>query len=176
MLKLIGSERPHALLDMYNTCLREGVFPDAWKKQRLTLISKGKGDPESPAAYRPLCMLDTAGKLYERLLKPRLKTAVETGGGLSDRQHGFRPGRSTLGAIQDVVSTVERAQKGNHYSKSIVLLVTLDVRNAFNSVRWIDIIETLQTRYKIPKQLLKVVSSYLKDRELLYDTSDGPQK
>ena len=51
-----------------------------WKKQRLVLISKGKGYPEDPSAYRPLCVLDTLGKLLERLLKPRLSAAIENSG------------------------------------------------------------------------------------------------
>ncbi|KAH8342698.1 hypothetical protein KR059_003696, partial [Drosophila kikkawai] len=70
--------------------------------QRLVLISKGKGDPLTPSAYRPLCMLNTTGKLLEKLVKPRLAAAIERGGGLSPRQNGFRPGRSTIGAIQEV--------------------------------------------------------------------------
>ncbi|KAL7724664.1 hypothetical protein ACLKA6_012322 [Drosophila palustris] len=122
VLKAIAAERPQVLLDMYNACLVEGKFPAVWKQQKLTLISKGKGNPERAEAYRPLCMLDTSGKLLERLIKPRLAAAVESAGGLSPRQHGFRPGHSTLGAIHDVIDTVSTAQRGNHYSRKIVLL------------------------------------------------------
>jgi len=176
VLKVIASERPHVLLDMYNACLVKGNFPAVWKQQKLTLISKGKGNPESAEAYRPLCMLDTPGKLLERLIKPRLAAAVESAGGLSPRQHGFRTGHSTLGAIHDVIDTVANAQRGNHFSRKIVLLATLDVRNAFNSVKWRDILNTLETRYQTPRYLMKMTRSYLSDRVLLYDTSDGSRR
>ncbi|XP_065354618.1 uncharacterized protein LOC135949083 [Calliphora vicina] len=43
-----------------------------------------------------MCMLDTAGKLLERLIKPRLDEAIKAAGGLSRRQYGFRPGKSTI--------------------------------------------------------------------------------
>ncbi|KAM8702200.1 hypothetical protein ACLKA7_001892 [Drosophila subpalustris] len=46
VLKAIAAERPQVLLDMYNACLVEGKFPVFWKHQKLTLISKGKGNPE----------------------------------------------------------------------------------------------------------------------------------
>ncbi|KAM8707458.1 hypothetical protein ACLKA7_011527 [Drosophila subpalustris] len=176
VLKAIAAERPQVLLDMYNACLVEGKFPAVWKQQKLTLISKGKGNPERAEAYRPLCMLDTSGKLLERLIKPRLAAAVESAGGLSPRQHGFRPGHSTLGAIHDVIDTVSTAQRGNHYSRKIVLLATLDVRNAFNSVNWSDIVNTLEFRYQTPRYLMKMTRSYLSDRVLLYDTSDGSRQ
>lgn len=173
VLKDIAVKRPQILLNMYNSCLEQGAFPSIWKKQQLTLISKGKGDPKTAEAYRPLCMLNTGGKLLEKMLKPRICAAIEDAGGLSERQHGFRPGRSTLGAIQDVIDSVQAAQRGNHYSRRLVLLATLDVRNAFNSVRWRDIIDTAENRYRLPPYQMAMLRSYLSDRELIYNTSDG---
>lgn len=173
VLKLLAIERPNILLSMYNSCLSEGYFPERWKKQKLTLISKGKGDPAQPSAYRPLCMLDTAGKLLERLIKIRLSAAVDRAGGLSDKQYGFRNKRSTINAIEDVIASVQSAQRRRHSTKHIVLLATFDIRNAFNSLRWVDVMKALRTRFNVPNYLVKMLQSYLSDRELIYDTNDG---
>lgn len=89
------------------------IFPDRWQVQSLALINKGEGDPETPFVYRPLCMLDMAGKLLERLLKQRLCQAVEESGGLSNQQYGFCAGRSTLGVVGQVVITVQETWHGN---------------------------------------------------------------
>lgn len=175
-IQVVARSNPDLLLKMFNSCLKEGVFPKMWKVQRLVLISKGKGDPSTPSAYRPLCMLDTAGKLLEKLLKSRLETAISNAGSLSNKQHGFRRGRSTIGAVEQVVKSVHAAQEGNHFSRKIVLLATLDVRNAFNSARWCDILEALENYFKIPEYLLRMVRSYLSERQLLYDTTDGSAK
>ena len=152
-----------------------GIFHEQRKIQRLVLISKGKGDRNSPSAYRPLCMLNTAGKLLEKMLKARLLTAVQAAGDLADRQYGFRKGSSTVHAIQEIVETAKKTQEGNHYSRKIVLLATLDVRNAFNSVKWDNMINALE-KFKTPEYLLRIMKSYLKDRVLIYDTVDGPKK
>lgn len=176
VLKEIARFRPQLLLNMYNRCLSEGIFHERWKRQRLVLVNKGKGDPNSPSAYRPLCMLDTAGKLLERLLKPRLAAAVRRAGDLSERQHGFRKGHSTVNAIEQVVTTFHAAQQGNHYSRKIVLLATLDVRNAFNSVSWTVVLSSLENIFKVPHYLLRIIQSYLRDRELMYDTAEGPRR
>ena len=77
-LKVEARTHPQVLLRMYNACLRTGEFPRQWKTQRLVLISKGKGDINSPSAYRTLCMLNTTRKLIEMLLKPRLERAIQT--------------------------------------------------------------------------------------------------
>lgn len=176
VIKEIAHKRPKLLLKMYNSCLREGVFPKAWKEQTLVLISKGKGDPNSPSSYRPLCMLDTAGKLLERLMKPRIETAINTAGGLSQRQHGFRPGKSTAGALKDVVNAFTSAQEKSPHTRPVVLLATLDVKNAFNSLRWIDVLQALKENFNVPSYLMKMTRSYLNDRVLTYNTSGGPKK
>lgn len=174
IIKEVALKRPQMMLQMYNSCLQEGIFPDEWKRQQLVLISKGKGDPDSPSAYRPLCLLDTAGKLFERLLKPRLIEAVDAAGGLSERQHGFRPRRSTIGAIGDVVNIVEAAQ--SERARPLVILATLDVKNAFNSLRWPDVLKAIEERFRIPQYLTRVIRDYLKNRVLIYNTTEGQRR
>lgn len=173
VLKALVQCHPDVLLNTFNHCLKEGVFPRDWKNQRLVLINKKSNNTNAPPTYRPLCMLDTAGKLLERLIKSRLAVAIQTAGGLSCRQYGFRKGRSTVNAIEEVVSTFNKAQQGNHYSRKIMLLVTLDVKNAFNSARWPDILTALTDVFKIPNYMLRVLHSYLQDRTLIFETNEG---
>ncbi|WP_316206602.1 reverse transcriptase domain-containing protein, partial [Escherichia coli] len=116
VLKCIAVKAPSLLLNMYNACLQTGVFSTPWKIARLVLINKGKGgDPRHPSSHRPLCMLDEAGKLYERLLKPRLQGAVQAAGDLADNQYGFRKKRSTVNAVEEVVKVAKEGWTGNHH-------------------------------------------------------------
>ena len=161
------------LLDMCNGCLKKGIFSKQWKVQRLVLIGKGKGDPNSASAHRLLCLLDIAGKVLEKIMRPRLQSAVQAAGGLSDRQFGFRPGPSTIDAVRTVVNIAEQAQQGNHYSRKICVAATLDVKNAFNSLRWQDALNMLRDRFKVPGYLLRIMQSYLSNQVLLYDITEG---
>ncbi|KAL3282004.1 hypothetical protein HHI36_005207 [Cryptolaemus montrouzieri] len=43
-----------------------------------------KGWNEGDKAFRPLCMIDTAGKLYEHVLVARLKRELESQEGLAE--------------------------------------------------------------------------------------------
>ncbi|CAB0033685.1 unnamed protein product, partial [Trichogramma brassicae] len=114
-----------------------------WKRQRLVPLPKPGKPPDEPSSYRPLCMLDTAGKILERIICDRLEAFTERPGGLSERQYCFRKGRSTIDAIQDVISTAREAITGKRWyrgTKKYCAVVTLDVRNAFNSARWDNIV------------------------------------
>lgn len=156
ILRAVAESHPEFLLDIYNSCLKEGIFPKRWKIQQLVLIYKGKGEHADPSAYRPLCMLDTAGKLLEKLIKPRLQKAIKAAGDFSDHQYGFRKGRSTIDAIQEVVTLANSTRQGNHYSRPVALLVTLDVRNAFNSASWSGIMNALKEDFRIPQYLTRI--------------------
>lgn len=173
VLRVVVQRDPELLVNMYNTCLKAGTFCSRWKRARLVLISKGKGDPGQPSAYRPLCMLDTAGKGLEKLIRSRLQTAIAAAGDLSPRQYGFRSGRSTVDAIQEVVEAVQRAEDHNHHSRRVVLLVTLDVKNAFNSAKWTDMLAALERSFNVPRYLMRIVDAYLRNRTLLYQTTEG---
>ena len=83
------------------------------------LIGKGKGPADAPSSYRPLCMLNTAGKLLEKLVRPRLQAAIRAAGDLSEREYGFRTGRSTIDAIKEVVKAAKGTERGNHFDRPV---------------------------------------------------------
>ncbi|CAB0043283.1 unnamed protein product [Trichogramma brassicae] len=91
-LKIAIAARPDIFLRVYTMCLETGVFPSGWKRQRLVLLPKPGKPPDEPSSYRPLCMLDTAGKILERIICDRLEAFTERPGGLSERQYGFGKG------------------------------------------------------------------------------------
>ncbi|XP_017477016.1 PREDICTED: putative 115 kDa protein in type-1 retrotransposable element R1DM [Rhagoletis zephyria] len=175
VLKLAVAANPKVFVDSFNECFKEGVFPDAWKRQRLVLLPKTGKPPEDPSAYRPICMLDTTGKLFERIISDRLLEAIEEKGGLSETQFGFRKGRSTVDAASLVKQLAEDAISGERWkggAKEYCLLVTLDVKNAFNTASWKHINAALR-RFEVPAYLRKIVDNYLANRVLLYNTENG---
>ncbi|CAB0044541.1 unnamed protein product, partial [Trichogramma brassicae] len=176
-LKIAVAARPDIFLRVYTTCLETGVFSSSWKRLRLFLLPKPGKPPDEPSSFRPLCMLDTAGKILERIICDRLKVFTERPGGLSERQYGFRKGRSTIDAIEDVISTVREAIAGKRWyrgTKKYCAMVTLDVRNAFNSARWDNILAALR-RLLVPDYLLRIIASYFSARVLDFTTDEGPE-
>ncbi|KAL7296561.1 hypothetical protein TKK_0009993 [Trichogramma kaykai] len=168
-LKLAVAVRPDAFLQVYSACLSGGVFPSPWKRQRLVLLLKPGKPPDAPSSYRPLCMLNTAGKILERIICGRLEVYTEAPAGLSDRQHGFRRGRSTIDTIESVTTAAREAVGGAIGSCKYCAVVTLDVRNTFNSARWNNILAALE-RIRTPEYLLKIIYSYFQARVLEYET------
>jgi hypothetical protein len=112
------------LRSLYNACLTSRSFPDTWKVGRLVLLQKPGKPPNIPSAYRPIVLLDEAGKLLERIVADRIvRHLTNTGPNLAEAQHGFREGRSTINAIISV-----RAFSDEEVNRSgVVVAVSLDI-------------------------------------------------
>jgi len=75
ILKIYVSKSPCQAHLVYNDCLMSLTFPPRWNRARLVLIRKGPDKPpDPPSSYRPICMLDTLGKILERLLLQKLES------------------------------------------------------------------------------------------------------
>ena len=77
ILKEVIGAYPEILLEAFNSCLREGSFFVDWMKQRLVLLRKGNKPLGVASSYRPICLLDTIGKLLEELILQRLQVSRE---------------------------------------------------------------------------------------------------
>jgi len=118
---------------LFTGCLRESCFPLEWKRAKLVLILKGGKPEDLPSSYRPICLLDEAGKILERIIVDRLvRQLSRIGPDLSEEQYGFRGGRSTIDAILRVRSAVEAETEDG----GVLMAVSLDITNAFNTLPW----------------------------------------
>nr|XP_034194848.1 uncharacterized protein LOC117611073 [Osmia lignaria] len=159
---------PEWVRDLFNACYRLSYFPATWKIGRLVLIPKPGKPFNSFSDLRPLCMLSNLGKGFEYALREHLEQALLDSGDLSPRQFGFRRKRSTLQAMKVVMSEWNRAREfGSH-----CLLIGLDVKNAFNTVRWENIISAAR-RPNFPVLLIAMLESYLNSRFIGTTMPDG---
>jgi len=90
-----------------------------------------------PSAFCPIVLLDEVGKLFERVFNARLVDHLErVGPSLSDRQFGFREGRSTIDAIMRVKALAEESVRDGDRDGGSLIAVSLDIKNAFNTLPW----------------------------------------
>ncbi|XP_045541436.1 uncharacterized protein LOC123722921 [Papilio machaon] len=150
------------VLELMNACLSQGRFPQLWKNGTLVLLRK-EGRPENaPSGYRPIVLLDEVAKMFEHIVAKRLTNHM-TGSGpdLDDSQFGFRAGRSTVDAIVRVKKIAEEAAAQGE----IVLAVSLDIANAFNTLPWSCIREALRY-HRVPGYLQRIVADYTGQHEI----------
>ena len=172
-LKQLPKRTVSPLAPIFNAVLATHHFPQTWKHALMISIFKPGKDPALPYSYRPISLLDTIGKLFEKSLLARILHVVNERGLLRDEQIGFRPRNST--SLQ-LVCLIERRTR-NFGEKRLTGLVFLDVAKAFDNV-WIDGLLYKRTLLNFPPYIVHTISSYLSDRtfEASFQTSTSSRR
>lgn len=139
------------------------------------LIPKG-GQPSANddlPKVRPICLLSELGKVLERIIVDRLKDWMRShpGAELSECQYGFREGKSTCDALQQVKQVAEVAIGEG----GVTIAISLDISNAFNSVPWRVIRQALEDKGFLD-YLRRILDDYLHDRSIEYLVSNNGLK
>ena len=66
-----------------------GIFPDAFKKSKITPIIK-KGETSLLINYRPISLLPTISKIFERIIHNQMYGHLNDNNLLANQQYGFR--------------------------------------------------------------------------------------
>ena len=78
----------------------------------------------------------------------------------------------TISGLREVTEAAMVTQHRSHYSRPVLLLATLALKNAFNSLKWSDVLH-LDYNFSVPHYILAMITSYLTNKQLAYNTSSG---
>ena len=159
LLKVIAKYIVYPLNIIYQHSLFEGSFPRIWKHAAIIPLFKGKGSRSSPANYRPISLCHCLGKLLERIVYPQLTNFLKDNNLISDKQHGFTTGKSTLTNLLSCESTISEIEAAGHAYD----ILTFDFTKAFDRVQHSHVISSAAD-LGIEGTALKWISSFLSGR------------
>lgn len=142
-----------------NKAFIEGKFPEALKMAWVKPIYKN-GSKDDLGNYRPINMLTSFAKIFEKLLANRLISFLKKNKILSNQQHGFVNNKSTETAISELLQIIlEALEEGN-----IPVALFLDLSKAFDCVDQQRLLEKLEC-YGIRDKQLQLMRSYIDHRK-----------
>ena len=114
---------------IYNYTLHTGIFPDRLKMAVVKLLYK-KGDKFEISNYRPISLLPTFAKIFEKAMYSRLSQHLQTNNILAPEQYAFRKGKSTEDAAFRLTDSVLKSLNQKLYVGGIFC----DLSKAFDCV------------------------------------------
>ena len=162
LLKICINELLPILTAVINSSLSTGEFPEQCKHAIVRpLLKKDNLDPDELKNYRPVSNLHFISKIIEKLVVQRLEDHLCKYSMFDPLQSAYRSGHSTETALvkinNDIVSSLDGGQ--------CVILASLDLSSAFDTVDHAIFLRRLQDMYGICNTFQKWFDSYLTNRQ-----------
>jgi ribonuclease HI len=139
-----------AMLEAYNQCLLSQVFPEKLKHAKVRALPK-----EKPGDYRPISLLSTIGKIYDKMLEKRLREEFP----LSKAQFGCRPGHNTSQALIRLLhASGTAAAEYEHFG-----CISFDFSKAYDRVPRNLLVKKLRQN-NISPYLILAIDNWLRNR------------
>ena len=141
-----------------NVALSSGVFPDRLKYAIVKPIYK-KGSKQDISNYRPISLLTSFSKVFEKIIYNRLYTHLEMNNILVQEQFGSRMKHSTEQAAFSLINCILTAMN----NKQVVGGIFCDLHKAFDCVQHKILLDKLKF-YGIDGKFKTLIESYLTNR------------
>ena len=165
-LKQIKTEISSPLTFLINQSLITGIFPKALKTAKVKPLFK-KGARVDPNNYRPISLLSSLSKVFEKIILNQLTQYFESNSLLSHCQYGFRKKHSTEFAALELVDFLFHEMDGGNDP----FCIFIDLSKAFDCLNHAILLEKFK-HYGVAGNSHKLLSNYLCDRDQ-YTESDG---
>ena len=147
------------LVNLFNSCMSIGFFPDKLKIANIVPLHKG-GDRTDASNYRPISLLPLLGKLFEKIIKKRFTKFFDKYNLITPHQFGFRKSYSTELAVAEIQNMLLK----NVDDKKISCTIFLDLAKAFDTVNHKLLLDKLEM-HGIRGCALSLIKSYLSNRQ-----------
>lgn len=147
------------LVEIINLGYQLAVFPDCMKKATIKPLHK-KDDPDKISNYRPISILPTLSKVFEKAATDQLVEYLEKNNLLSKHQHAYRRGHSTQTCLAEVINYLYKLIDQKKYAA----IVSLDLSKAFDSISHSLMLNKL-AKQNLSTLTLHWIKSYLSNRK-----------
>ena len=130
LLKALCDSFCPILTYFFNSCMLSGTFPDELKIARVIPLFKS-GDVNLMSNYRPISILPTLSKIFEKLIHVRIYQFLDDNRVLYRYQFGFRKAHSTVHPVQTAIHSVTKALDASYQCKGIFI----DFSKAFDIIQ-----------------------------------------
>ena len=151
---------------LVNRSLSEGLFPNLYKHTKVVPIPKKGGRATDVQNYRPISLLPSLSKIFEKVASKRLISFLNKHKILNPNQFGFRKNHSTADAASYVINKIACNIDKGLYTMGIFC----DLSKAFDCLHIPTLLKKLQ-HYGVRGLALNWFQSYMNGRSQVVEVN-----
>ncbi|CAF2132659.1 unnamed protein product [Rotaria magnacalcarata] len=171
IIKKLPPSYIECLAKCFNTWLNECRYPDDWKIAKIITLNKLKSGIPKCEQTRPISLLATHSKLFEKVLLLRIRQWAETNRLVPPEQSGFRP----KCLLPTRVLSIYQEVKSNMAANIPTLALYVDYQKAYDRV-WHAALLCKLEKMGMPFNLLKMTNSWLEERKAYVEYGEKTSK
>lgn len=150
------------LAKLFQDCLQRSYHPTPFRHSKTVVLRKPqKAAYDVAKAYRPIALLNTLGKMLEKIVARRISALAEEHGLLPTTQMGARPGRSTVTALEMLTEQIQTVWAND--PSLVASMLSLDISGAFDNVSHERLIHNIRDA-RLPQWVAEYIHSFLTNR------------
>ena len=160
LLKLSAHLIAKPLSDLFNKSLDSGVYPSKFKEANVRPIFKKKGSPSDYSSYRPISLLSSLSKVFEKIVHKRIYAHLTENSLLTEKQSGYRSNHSTEQQLLYLTHSMYKSlDSGRDFTA-----IYLDISKYFDKIWHKGLLHKCKHDFGITDSLFNWLESYLSDR------------
>ena len=159
LLQMCPTQISVPLKILFEKSLGSGIYPSTWKLANIQPVHKKKSR-QLVENYRPISLLPTCGKIFEKIMFDEMYSFLASNSLLSDNQSGYRPGDSCINQLLSITTEIYEAFEDFDEVRALFL----DISKAFDKVWYEGLLFKLE-RNGVKGDLLTLIKDYLSNRK-----------
>ena len=156
------------MLEMFNLIKEKREVPDQWNRMMIVTIFKQKGSKKMLKNYRGIFLTVIISKIFEGLIKDRIKDQLE-------KVNILQAGSRTKRGAADNVFLLRAVIDHRIYTKEPLYVTAYDYEQAFDSLWMEDCLLSLK-ELDVSKEMLQLIYSLNKNAKVVVQTPNGLTK
>lgn len=150
------------ILKFYNLIWENGKIPSKMKEALIIPLIKDSNKPPTTNNFRPISLLNTIAKIFEKMVNQRLIWELEHKQFLDKHQSGFRKNRSTTTNLSILESEISSNLKKKMYTGAVLF----DIEKAYDKLWRYSVLTQLQ-KWGFGGNIFNYIKDFLANRTFM---------
>lgn len=156
------------LVSLFNHSFNTAYYPKLWKLAKIIPINKPRKPPDNVESYRPIALLSSVSKIYERFIYEKIKDYCDENFIIPIDQFGFREGYSTIHALTKLLEDITICLNDG----TPVTACSLDNEKAFDKTWTAGLIFKMRYIFGFSDHICRIIYQYLTERHFFVGIDD----